>query len=160
MNKEEICRLRKYALGLEGCTNCPTSCCVKDNNYNELMNITMANPEAFPGVVGNETEDTDEPKPKSDGFFRITSVHRNGLKEALGLSGDDNAGKQGTAVISKPCTSCGKKVTMTVRIEDVAKRANGMKVQDAFPYLSPAQREMFITGICGDCWNEMFGFRE
>lgn len=30
-------------------------------------------------------------------------------------------------------------------------------IQDIFPYLSPDEREMFISGICDKCWKELFG---
>lgn len=28
--------------------------------------------------------------------------------------------------------------------------------QEAFPELSPAERELLITGFCDDCWNDIF----
>ena len=30
-------------------------------------------------------------------------------------------------------------------------------IQDLFPYLSPDERELLISGTCNECWNEMFG---
>lgn len=30
-------------------------------------------------------------------------------------------------------------------------------IQDIFPELNPAEREMFISGICPECWDKMFG---
>lgn len=29
-------------------------------------------------------------------------------------------------------------------------------VQDAFPQLTPGQREVLLSGICEKCWNEIF----
>lgn len=29
-------------------------------------------------------------------------------------------------------------------------------IQEIFPYLFPAERERFLTGICGRCWDKMF----
>lgn len=29
-------------------------------------------------------------------------------------------------------------------------------VQDAFPQLPPEQREQLVTGICPECWNQIF----
>ena len=29
-------------------------------------------------------------------------------------------------------------------------------IQDMLPDLSDTEREMLLTGICGDCWNGMF----
>jgi hypothetical protein len=31
-----------------------------------------------------------------------------------------------------------------------------MFAQDAFPHLDPADREMFISQTCGNCWDSMF----
>jgi hypothetical protein len=33
----------------------------------------------------------------------------------------------------------------------------GMKVQDAFPELTPGQRELMISGTCEPCFDKMFG---
>lgn len=36
----------------------------------------------------------------------------------------------------------------------------GMSIQDIIPNVSPAYREMFISGICPECWDKMFGCEE
>lgn len=36
-------------------------------------------------------------------------------------------------------------------------RSIGMSIQEIVPELSPDYREMFISGICPTCWNNMFG---
>ena len=41
-----------------------------------------------------------------------------------------------------------------------AGRAMCMSIQDIIPNVSPAYREMFISGICPECWNKMFGCEE
>jgi hypothetical protein len=33
----------------------------------------------------------------------------------------------------------------------------GAHIQDAFPYLTADQRELILTGITDDMWNNMFG---
>ena len=62
-------------------------------------------------------------------------------------------------LITKKCTTCEKMVAMRVNPEDVRRHLeDGMFVQHAFadrndvPYLTPAEREMWITGNCGECW--------
>lgn len=30
------------------------------------------------------------------------------------------------------------------------------KIQDIFPELSPDERELFLSGICGTCYDKMF----
>lgn len=59
------------------------------------------------------------------------------------------------------------KVTCTVHGGDVEVRVRKSQlkqwlqrpaehIQYVFPDLSPAERELFISGCCGDCWNKMF----
>lgn len=55
------------------------------------------------------------------------------------------------------CRKCGKQVNVEVNQEDLQAYESGEKrVQDAFPYLSPDERELFISGICGECFDKMF----
>ena len=60
------------------------------------------------------------------------------------------------AVVS--CRMCCKKTTLLVSREDldIYSSPNRPHVQDIFPYLSPAERELLISGICPDCWDSMF----
>lgn len=56
------------------------------------------------------------------------------------------------------CPFCGVAHVITVRPDDyLAWRYDGISAQDAFPYLDREKREMIISGICPDCWDEMFG---
>jgi len=54
------------------------------------------------------------------------------------------------------CNWCGKKTVLTLPTEGIAKYNAGAFVQDAFPELSPAEREMIISNTCEGCWNKMF----
>jgi hypothetical protein len=61
-------------------------------------------------------------------------------------------------LITLQCPCCRKWVALRVDLEDVARHArDGVYVQDAFinadgrPYLSAAERELFLT-CCADCW--------
>lgn len=58
--------------------------------------------------------------------------------------------------LKRNCPSCGQTQVVSVEQEDYDKYQNGMYVQNAFPYLSAEQRELFITGICPECWEKMF----
>ena len=58
------------------------------------------------------------------------------------------------------CKSCGKTESMLVNPSDVADWQRGEYIQDAMPYLSPAERELLISGTCGDCFDRMFNFEE
>ena len=52
------------------------------------------------------------------------------------------------------CKFCNKEVVITVDEEDIKKYENGALIQDAFPYLTPDEREIMISGMCGDCWQK------
>lgn len=62
-----------------------------------------------------------------------------------------------TIKIKTHCGCCNKDHYVLVKKEDYEKYKNGALVQNAFPYLSAAEREMLITGICDACWKKMFG---
>lgn len=57
------------------------------------------------------------------------------------------------------CPICGKQHKVLVREEDweLYNSPDRPHVQDIFPYLSPAERELLITGIDEECFNKMFG---
>lgn len=53
------------------------------------------------------------------------------------------------------CPFCG----LTERIEVaeheyIAYVMNRILIQEAFPNMTPAQRERFISGVCGPCWDK------
>lgn len=55
------------------------------------------------------------------------------------------------------CTCCKETYNIPVYEEDMEQFLNGdALVQDAFPYLAPWQREMFLSGICPTCWYNSF----
>ena len=43
-----------------------------------------------------------------------------------------------------------------VKMIDLAAYEDGALIQDAFPYLTLGQRELMLTGLTEDMWNEMF----
>lgn len=53
------------------------------------------------------------------------------------------------------CPFCGKRQYVTVEQEDYNRYVDGELAQNAFPYLTPAEREIIISGICDECWNKM-----
>lgn len=54
------------------------------------------------------------------------------------------------------CPTCKNQEKIRVKGEDLFAYNQGKHVQQAFPYLTPAQRERLITGICGKCFDDMF----
>lgn len=59
--------------------------------------------------------------------------------------------------VEKTCVFC-KEVTAIKMTEDQAYRiASGEElIQNIVPNMSPDHREMFISGICGKCFDNMF----
>lgn len=63
----------------------------------------------------------------------------------------------GRVVVYRECPHCGKRVsTRPVTWEAVRAWQNGMPAQHAFPELTAAEREIFLTGICNPCWDALF----
>lgn len=59
--------------------------------------------------------------------------------------------------ITKCCLKCGKLIIFRVNsIDFVNWQNNNYLIQNAFPYLNKANREILISGICNDCFNNMF----
>ena len=58
------------------------------------------------------------------------------------------------------CPFCGKAQFIAVNEADYWDWQEGELAQNAFPYLSADDREALISGICRDCWEEMFGSDE
>lgn len=59
-------------------------------------------------------------------------------------------------VVFVPCPQCGKQHSLVVRRDELEDYyATGYVVQ-SFPNLLPAQHELFMTGIGGDCFKEIF----
>lgn len=56
--------------------------------------------------------------------------------------------------IEKRCPFCGTVNTIKVSVEGYEQWKNGAFVQDAFPKLSLAEREVLISGCCPDCWDK------
>ena len=56
------------------------------------------------------------------------------------------------------CPFCGNTYSVTVDFEDFFAWKHGLRLaQNAFPYLTPDERELLISGICPECWEKMFG---
>lgn len=50
------------------------------------------------------------------------------------------------------CEVCRRWYVVRVSGDDLRRHHDGVVAQDAFPYLPPGLRELFITGTCPDCW--------
>lgn len=58
--------------------------------------------------------------------------------------------------VTKKCIFCNKEVSIVVDELDLAKREAGEYVQSCFPYLSAGEGEMFISGVCPECFDMTF----
>lgn len=55
-----------------------------------------------------------------------------------------------------PCVVCGAQYYFTLNNEGYVEWQYGQKIQDAFPELSDADREILISGTCDECFNQLF----
>lgn len=65
-----------------------------------------------------------------------------------------NKGEQTEFVVV--CPNCGKEYHVVGSTSGYEAYKNGALIQNAFPELPPEERELLVSGICNDCWNEMF----
>jgi len=70
-------------------------------------------------------------------------------------------GRNRSELIVMRCCVCRRWVALRVDHDDLELFLSGVLVQDAFtnengaPYLSPAERELFISACCGSCWDSL-----
>jgi hypothetical protein len=55
-------------------------------------------------------------------------------------------------VTTHPCPVCGRVRELPLPVAGVTRWQQGAHVQDAFPEIPPALRELLITGTCPGCW--------
>lgn len=59
-------------------------------------------------------------------------------------------------MITLECNTCRKLYQIPVTMEQVYKWKNsGITAQKAFPFLTADQRELLISQICGECFDEL-----
>lgn len=64
-------------------------------------------------------------------------------------------------IVQKVCPLCGAVTTVVVSDEGLqAFNFYGASVQDAFPELSPEERETLLTGFCAGCQEGIFSGEE
>jgi hypothetical protein len=55
-----------------------------------------------------------------------------------------------------PCPECGMKHKLMVRQDDFEDWLCGKPMSQCFPGLLEPQKELFVTGIDGECWTKIF----
>ena len=56
--------------------------------------------------------------------------------------------------VSTVCPYCGQEHNIKCNVRGLIKWRMGDYIQNALPDLTPAEREMLMTGICDECWNK------
>lgn len=64
-------------------------------------------------------------------------------------------GPQKTRVVNR-CPFCGNVNSIEVDTAKFVAWQQGALIQNAFPDLTPDQREVIKTGICPKCWDDTF----
>ena len=60
-------------------------------------------------------------------------------------------------VLAVRCVQCSAKHVIFIKMTDYIEWKNGAGfIQDLMPYLSDSERELLISGTCGDCFDRMF----
>lgn len=62
----------------------------------------------------------------------------------------------GTTMLEIECPFCGGTSHLVVKTADLEKYEDGAMIQDAFPTMTPDDRELIKTGICPTCWDATF----
>ena len=55
------------------------------------------------------------------------------------------------------CIKCAEPQHITVGQADLDTWQSGTNIQNAMPYLSADDREILISGICGECFDKIYG---
>ena len=58
------------------------------------------------------------------------------------------------------CIQCGHPQHIEARTADLDAWIGGELIQVAMPYLTADEREILISGVCGTCFDNMFGGEE
>jgi len=59
-------------------------------------------------------------------------------------------------IVDRTCILCGNEVRIHTSVEGYTAWADGEFIQDAMPELTPDEREILISGICGTCFDKEF----
>lgn len=56
------------------------------------------------------------------------------------------------------CPCCHRDIPVFVEESDLDRYEKGMGlIQECFPYLNADERELFVSGVCKDCWHDIIG---
>ena len=66
--------------------------------------------------------------------------------------------KERNLTVEVKCYQCGETFELKVAFDDWQEYVSDVRrhIQDIFPYLTSAERELLISNTCEKCWNDMF----
>lgn len=111
------------------------------------------------GKKEDEKKDGDKDPVDEETAGPGVATQGNGDNADVGTDADKDVPVTEGEKIKVPCTCPMCKQTQDIEVDADAYDAwqGGELIQNAFPDLSPDEREALKTGICGKCWDEMFG---
>jgi hypothetical protein len=59
-------------------------------------------------------------------------------------------------ITTMPCPECGKTSEMEVDPDALRRWQQGELIQNAFPNMTPNERELLVTGTHPACWDKIF----
>jgi hypothetical protein len=66
--------------------------------------------------------------------------------------------KERNETVTITCHQCHTKTEIKANTSDLNDWCDGKLIQDACPYLNATERELLISQMCGNCFDEMYGF--
>lgn len=61
-----------------------------------------------------------------------------------------------SSVLVAECKSCDYEVHIPITEDQLSQYKNGEPIQKVLPNVSPDDRELFISGLCGKCFDKIF----
>tara|TARA_B100000519_G_scaffold50424_1_gene40728 strand:- start:891 stop:1100 length:210 start_codon:yes stop_codon:yes gene_type:complete len=54
------------------------------------------------------------------------------------------------------CNTCDEAKSVEINPNDLRRWKEGELIQEAMPYLDASQRELLVSGLCGECFDRIF----
>lgn len=54
------------------------------------------------------------------------------------------------------CNTCDETKQVEIYPDDLRRWKEGELIQEAMPYLNASQRELLVSGLCGECFDRIF----
>lgn len=67
-----------------------------------------------------------------------------------------NPSEEKIVFLTSPCPHCGGRSTVELYPSEITAWKRGFSIQRAFPRLSENERELILSGLHPQCWDEVF----